>query len=64
MSLFKLTLKKEAKKPMDLAIPMGQRDYSKEDAKMVQRCEELYARIKNVLVEQAQNWHEKHANKT
>jgi hypothetical protein len=42
MSLFKLTLKKEARKPMDLTIPIGQRDHSKEVVKMVKECEKLY----------------------
>jgi hypothetical protein len=36
LSLFELTLKKEANKLMDLAIPMGQRDHSKEVVEMVQ----------------------------
>jgi len=35
MSLFELTLTKEAKKPMDLVIPMGQMDHSKEVMEMV-----------------------------
>jgi hypothetical protein len=34
---------KEVRKPMDLAIPMGQRDHSKEIVEMVKGCEELYA---------------------
>jgi len=55
MSLFELTLRKEANKPMDLAIPMGQRDHSEEVVDMVQGCEELYARTKKLFIEQAQN---------
>jgi hypothetical protein len=35
MSLFKLGLGKEARRLMDLAIPMGQRDHSKEVVEMV-----------------------------
>jgi hypothetical protein len=42
MFLFKLTLGKEVRKPMDLAIPMGQKDHSKEVVKMVKECEKLY----------------------
>jgi hypothetical protein len=42
MSLFKLTLRKKAKKPMDLTIPMGQKDHSKEAVKMVKGHRQLY----------------------
>jgi hypothetical protein len=35
MSSFELTLGKEARKPMDLTIPMGHRYHSKEVVKMV-----------------------------
>jgi len=42
-------LGKEAKKPMDLAIPMGKKDHSKEVVKMVKRLEELYAQAKKLL---------------
>ncbi len=35
MSMFELALGKKAKKPMDLAIPMGKRDHSKKVVKMV-----------------------------
>jgi hypothetical protein len=42
MFLFKLALGKKVSKPMDLAIPMGQRDHSKEVVKMVNKCEKLY----------------------
>jgi hypothetical protein len=35
MPLFKLALGKEAKRSMDLTIPMGQRDHSKEVVEMV-----------------------------
>jgi hypothetical protein len=35
MSLFELTLTKEAKKPMDLVIPIRERDHSKEVVEMV-----------------------------
>jgi hypothetical protein len=48
---------------MDLTIPMGQRDHSKEAMKMVKGCEEKYTRAKNLL-EHVQKWYEKHANKT
>jgi hypothetical protein len=41
MSPFELTLGKEAKKQMDLAIPMGQRDHFKEAMEMVKGHEEL-----------------------
>jgi len=37
MSSFELSLGKEAKKPMDLAIPMGWRDHSKEVVEIVKR---------------------------
>jgi hypothetical protein len=40
MSLFELSLGKEARKPMDLAIPMGQRSHSKEVVEMVKEHEE------------------------
>jgi len=49
MSMFEPTLGKEAKKPMDLAIPMGKRDHSKEVVEMVKRLEELYAQAKKLL---------------
>ncbi len=42
MSLFELTSGKEAKMPMDLAIPMGQRDHFKKTMEMVKGGEELY----------------------
>jgi hypothetical protein len=42
MSLFELTLGKEARKPMDLAIPMEQKDHSKEVMEMVKGHEKLY----------------------
>ncbi len=44
MSLFELALGKEAKKPMDLAIPMGRKGHSKEVVEMVKEHEEKYAR--------------------
>ncbi len=34
---------------MNLAIPMGKRDHSKEVVKMVKRLEELYAQAKKLL---------------
>ncbi len=34
---------------MDLAIPMGKHDHSKEVAKMVKRLEKLYAQAKKLL---------------
>ncbi len=49
MSMFEPTLGKEAKKPVDLAIPMGKRDHSKEVVEMVKGLEELYARTKKLL---------------
>jgi hypothetical protein len=49
MLSFELLLGKEGKKPMDLAIPMGQKDHSKEVVEMVKGCEELYARTKKLL---------------
>jgi len=39
----KLTLGKEARKLMDLTIPMGCRDHSNEAVKMVKGLEEKYA---------------------
>ncbi len=49
MFLFELVLGKEGKKPMDLTIPMGQKNHSKEVVKMVKGREELYARAKKLL---------------
>jgi hypothetical protein len=63
MSLFELALGKEARKPMDLVIPMGQRDHSKDVVEMVKGREEFYAQTKKFL-EQAQKHYEKHVNKT
>jgi hypothetical protein len=34
---------------MDLAIPMGKRDHSKEVVKMIKMLEELYAQAKKLL---------------
>jgi hypothetical protein len=34
-------------KPMDLTIPMGQKDHSKKVVEMVKGCEELYTKPKN-----------------
>ncbi len=42
-AIFELALGKKVRKPMDLAIPMGQRDHSKEAMEMVKGCEKLYA---------------------
>jgi hypothetical protein len=53
MFSFELTLGIKTKKSMDLTIPMGQRDHSKEATKMVKQYEEKYARAKKLL-EQAQ----------
>jgi len=39
---FELTLGKEVRKPMDLTIPMKQKDHSKKIVEMVKGCEELY----------------------
>ncbi len=49
MSLFELTLGKEAKKPMDLTIPMGWKDHSKETVEMVKGHEEKYMQAKKLL---------------
>jgi hypothetical protein len=38
MSSFKLALGKEDKKPINLTIPMGQKDHSKEAMQMVKGC--------------------------
>jgi hypothetical protein len=43
MSSFKLTLGKEAMKSINLAIPMGRKDCSKEVVEMVKGHEEKYA---------------------
>jgi hypothetical protein len=43
MSLFELRLRKEARMPMDLTIPMGQRDHFKKAMEMVKGREKLYA---------------------
>jgi exonuclease VII small subunit len=48
---------------MDLAIPMGWTNHSKEVVEMVKGCEELYAQTKKLL-EQAQKRCEKYSNKT
>ncbi len=42
MSPFEFMLGKNTKKPMDLTIPMGRRDHSKETTKMVKRRQEMY----------------------
>jgi hypothetical protein len=42
-TIFELTLGKKVRKPMDLTIPMGQKDHSKEAMEMVKGCEKLYA---------------------
>ncbi len=62
MSLFELALGKEVKKPMDLAIPMGRKDHSKEVVEMVKGYEKLYTLAKKLL-ELAQKRYEKHTNK-
>jgi hypothetical protein len=49
MLSFKLVLRKEAKKLMDLAIPMGGKYHSKEVVEMVKGCEKKYTRIKKLL---------------
>ncbi len=43
MFLFELALGKEARKPMDLTIPMGWRDHPKEVVEMVKKHKEKYA---------------------
>jgi hypothetical protein len=63
MFSFKLTLRKEARKSMDLAIPMGRKYHSKEVGEMVKGHEEKYTEAKKLL-EQVQKQYEKHANKT
>ncbi len=42
-------LKKEARKPMDLAIPMGRKKPSKESIGMVKGHEESYTQAKKLL---------------
>jgi hypothetical protein len=42
-AIIELTLGKKVRKPMDLAIPMGQRDHFKEAMEMVKGHEKLYA---------------------
>jgi hypothetical protein len=49
MSPCEFVLRKEAKKPMDLAIPMGQMEPSKESIGMVKGHEELYTQAKKNL---------------
>jgi hypothetical protein len=49
MFSFELVLGKEGKKPMDLVIPMGQKDHSKEVVEMVKGHQELYVRTKKLL---------------
>jgi hypothetical protein len=49
MFMFELVLGKEAKKPVNLAIPMGRRDHSKWVVKMVKRWEEKYTRTNKLL---------------
>jgi hypothetical protein len=49
MPSFELMLRKEAKKLMDLAIPMGCKFHSKEVVEMVKGHEEKYARTKKFL---------------
>jgi hypothetical protein len=39
---FELMLGKEVRKPMDLTIPMAQKDHSKTIMEMVKGCEKLY----------------------
>ncbi len=43
MSSFELALGKEDKKLIELTIPMGQIDHSKEAMEMVKGCEKTYA---------------------
>jgi hypothetical protein len=43
---FELAFWKEIKKTMDVAIPMGRRDHSKEAEEMVRGCEKLYTQAK------------------
>jgi hypothetical protein len=63
MSSYELAWGKEAKKPMDLTIPIRHKDHSKEVVEMVKGHEKKYAQAKKFL-EQVQKWYEKHANKT
>ncbi len=53
MFSFKLTLRKETRKSMDLTIPMGQKYHSKEVGEMVKGHEEKYIEA-NKLLEQVQ----------
>lgn len=48
MSPFELPLGKEIRKLVNLAIPMGWKDHSKEVVEMVKRCEE-YTQAKKLL---------------
>jgi hypothetical protein len=49
MFSFKLALGKEAKKLMDLTIPMGSIYHFKEIVEMVKGCEEKYVQAKKLL---------------
>jgi hypothetical protein len=49
ISLFELTLGKEVKKLMDLSIPMGQRDHSKEVMEVVKGRKMKYAQANKLL---------------
>jgi hypothetical protein len=42
-------LGKKTRKPIDLTIPMGWKDNSKEAMEMVKECEKLYTRAKKLL---------------
>ncbi len=63
MFSFELMLGKEIKKLMDLAIPMGWINHSKEALEMVNGHEKKYAQAKKLL-EQVQKRYEKHVNNT
>jgi hypothetical protein len=49
MSPFELALGKETRKPMDLSIPMGWKEPSKEAIGMVKGHEKLYTQAKKLL---------------
>jgi hypothetical protein len=46
-TIFELALGKKVRKPMDLAIPMGQRDHSKEAVEMVRGVKNCMPELKN-----------------
>jgi fructose-1,6-bisphosphatase len=49
ISLFELMLKNEARKSMDLTIPIWYKYHFKEVVEMVKGCEEKYTRTKKLF---------------